>query len=95
MRAIEARREVDLNRFIHALGIRHVGETNARLLARHFGTFEALRTTATAAAKGDEQAMAEITTGINGIGPVVGEAIVQFFARGAQSGGARPAARRR
>ena len=43
MRAIEARREIDLNRFIHALGIRHVGETNARLLARHFGTFEALR----------------------------------------------------
>jgi DNA ligase (NAD+) len=80
MRAIEERRAVDLNRFIHALGIRHVGETNARLLARHFGTFEALRSTATAGAKGDEQAMAEITTGINGIGPVVGEAIVQFFA---------------
>ena len=54
MRAIEARREIDLNRFIHALGIRHIGETNARLLARHFGTFEALRKTATAAAKGDD-----------------------------------------
>ncbi len=78
MRAIEARREIDLNRFIHALGIRHVGETNARLLARHFGTFEALRETATRAAHGDEAAWAEIN-GIEGIGPVVGEAIVQFF----------------
>ena len=78
MRAIEARREVELNRFIHALGIRHVGETNARLLARHFGTFGALRKTAGAAARGDEAAEAEIT-GIGGIGPVLGEAIIRFF----------------
>ena len=78
MRAIEARREIDLNRFIHALGIRHIGETNARLLARHFGNFDALRDVATAAAKGDAAALAEID-GIEGIGPVVAEAIVQFF----------------
>ena len=78
MRAIEARREVELNRLIHALGIRHIGETNARLLARHFGSFDALRKTATAAAHGDEAALAEID-GIEGIGPVVAEAIVQFF----------------
>ena len=38
--AIEARRSIALNRFIYALGIRHVGETNARLLARHYGTIE-------------------------------------------------------
>jgi DNA ligase (NAD+) len=79
MRAIEARREIELNRFVNALGIRHIGETNARLLARHFGTFEALRKTATAAAKGDEEARAELT-GIGGIGPIVGEAVVRFFA---------------
>ncbi len=78
MRAIEERREVDLNRFIHALGIRHVGETNARLLARHFGVFEALRATATAAAMGDEASWTEIRC-IEGIGPVVAAAIVQFF----------------
>ena len=34
--AIEARRKIALDRFIFALGIRHVGETNARLLARHY-----------------------------------------------------------
>jgi DNA ligase (NAD+) len=79
MRAIEARREIDLNRFVNALGIRHIGETNARLLARHFGVFEALRKTATAAAKGDEEARAELI-GISGIGPIVGEAVVRFFA---------------
>jgi DNA ligase (NAD+) len=78
MRAIDARREIDLNRFIHALGIRHIGETNARLLARHFGSFDALRKTATAASRGDQDAIAEID-GIQGIGPIVAEAIVQFF----------------
>jgi DNA ligase (NAD+) len=79
MRAIEQRREVELNRFIHALGIRHIGETNARLLARHFGSFETFRRVAETAADGDEQARAELT-GIGGIGPIVAEAIVQFFA---------------
>ncbi len=69
---------MELNRFVHALGIRHIGETNARLLARHFGNFDSLRKTATAAAHGDEAALAEID-GIEGIGPVVAEAIVQFF----------------
>ncbi|MGQ7792538.1 NAD-dependent DNA ligase LigA [Faunimonas sp. B44] len=76
--AIAARREIDLNRFILALGIRHVGETNARLLARHFGTFARFREVASAAGRQDEQAWAELD-GIDGIGPVVGEAIVQFF----------------
>ena len=76
--AIEARREVPLNRFIYALGIRHVGETNARRLARHFGTFEALRATARAASVGSE-ARAEINN-IEGFGDVVAEAIADFFA---------------
>jgi DNA ligase (NAD+) len=79
MRAIDERREVELNRFIHALGIRHIGETNARLLARHFGSIDAFRRAAETAADGNDQAGAEMT-GIGGIGPVVAEAIVQFFA---------------
>src|SRR5271156_1401514 len=41
--AIDARRTIPLNRFLFALGIRHVGETNARRLARHFGEWAALR----------------------------------------------------
>ncbi|QXX74670.1 NAD-dependent DNA ligase LigA [Methylovirgula sp. HY1] len=75
--AIEARRQVPVNRFIYALGIRHVGETNARRLARHFGTFEALRATAQRALEGSE-ARAEINN-IEGIGDVVAESIADFF----------------
>ena len=75
--AIEARRELPLNRFIFALGIRHVGETNARRLARHFELFEALRETARAATDGSE-ARAEINN-IEGIGEVVAEAVADFF----------------
>ncbi len=76
--AIEARRTVPLNRFIYALGIRHVGETNARRLARHFHAFAALRATAQAAAQSFE-ARTEINN-IEGIGEVVAEAIADFFA---------------
>ncbi|KFG69113.1 NAD-dependent DNA ligase LigA [Microvirga sp. BSC39] len=76
--AIQARRSISLNRFIFALGIPHVGETSARLLARHFGTFEHLRETARAASDETSEARAEITA-IGGIGPVVAEAIVEFF----------------
>jgi DNA ligase (NAD+) len=76
--AIEARRTLPLNRFIFALGIRHVGETNARRLARHFESFEALRKTAQAASEGSD-ARAEINN-IEGIGEVVAEAVADFFA---------------
>jgi DNA ligase (NAD+) len=76
--AIEARRSVDLNRFIFALGIRHVGETNARRLARHFGSIEALRSLASKAAAPTSPERAELTA-IGGIGTVVAEAIADFF----------------
>ena len=77
--AIEARRSVELNRFIFALGIRHVGETNARRLARHFETFDALRSVARAAKDEESEARAEIRN-IEGIGDVVAEAVADFFA---------------
>lgn len=76
--AIEARRRIPLNRFIYALGIRHVGETNARRLSRHFGDFEHLRATARDAAP-ESEARARIDT-IDGVGPVVAEALHDFFA---------------
>ncbi|GEO12809.1 NAD-dependent DNA ligase LigA [Microvirga aerophila] len=76
--AIEARRNIPLNRLIFGLGIPHIGETSARLLARHFGTFEALRETAQAAADPASEAHAELTS-IGGIGPVVAETVIEFF----------------
>jgi DNA ligase (NAD+) len=77
--AIKARSEgIALNRVLFALGIRHIGETNAIRLARHYGTMEALRDAAIAAGKGDEEVFAEMNN-INGIGEVVAEAVVEFF----------------
>ena len=72
--AIEARRTIPLNRFLYALGIRHVGETNARRLARHFGDWAPLREAARAGNAAEE------ISAIAGIGPVVAEAIADFFA---------------
>jgi DNA ligase (NAD+) len=83
--AIDARRNITLDRAIYALGIRHIGETNARLLARHYGTIEALRDAARAAvppsgAKGDKgnDTWQELNA-TEGIGSVVAEAVVEFF----------------
>src|ERR1700728_3900970 len=72
--AIEARRTGPLNRFLFALGIRHVGETNARRLARHFGDWDSLRAGARA------ENAAEELWGVGALGPVVPEAIADFFA---------------
>ncbi|MEP9371803.1 NAD-dependent DNA ligase LigA [Mesorhizobium sp. KR1-2] len=83
--AIDDRRQVEFSRFLFGLGIRHIGETNAKRLARHFLSFSALRTAAESAVmpqgKGDigNAAWQEIN-GINGIGAVVAEAVVEFFA---------------
>jgi DNA ligase (NAD+) len=78
--AIEARRNVKLDRFIYALGIPHVGEITGRLLARAYGSAEAFRDAMLAAA-GDRagEAYAELDN-IEGIGPTVAEAIADFFA---------------
>ncbi len=79
-KAIEARRRITLDRFIYALGIRHIGETTARDLAKAFTTFEALRTASLAAAEGgkDSDAYQEVDN-IEGIGETVVDALVDFF----------------
>ena len=77
--AIRQRKNVALNRFIFALGIRHVGETTAKQLARHFGSIEKLQAVAIKAGQDGEAAKAELTD-IDGIGPIVAGSIVDFFA---------------
>ncbi len=77
--AIDERREIDLNRFIFALGIRHIGETTAKLLARHYGTFAALRAAVAEAAGGAETEAYQALLAIDGIGATVVEALVDFF----------------
>ena len=75
--AIEARREPELDRFIYALGIRHVGETNAALLAREFGTIEKFRDVAIAASR--EENGHTLFPEIGGIGETVQASLMAFF----------------
>ena len=77
--AINARRKIPLNRLIYALGIRHIGATNARLLARHYGTIENLRAALRAAARNKESEAYADLNDIEGIGEVVADALVEFF----------------
>jgi DNA ligase (NAD+) len=76
--AIDARRTIALDRFIFALGIRHVGETTARALARAYESSARFREQMMAAGDMEGEAWAELTSH-DGIGDVVAEAIVQFF----------------
>ena len=77
--AIEARRKISLDRFIFALGIRHVGETTARLLARTYGSAEHLREQMKFAAASAENDPRNELNAVDGIGGVVAEALIQFF----------------
>ncbi len=65
---LEKTRKAELHRFIFALGIRHVGETTAKDLARHFGTMAAL-------IAADEAAL----LAVHDVGPIVAASIVHFF----------------
>jgi DNA ligase (NAD+) len=77
--AIDARRTIALDRFIFALGIRHVGEATARVLARAYGTVNMFIEQMKAIAAGDERAHAELDS-IEGIGEAVADAMRDFFA---------------
>ncbi|WP_339614497.1 NAD-dependent DNA ligase LigA [uncultured Parvibaculum sp.] len=77
-KAIDDRREVSLDRFIFALGIRHVGETNARLLARSYGSLENFEKQMLAAHDRESGAWEELLS-IDGVGEVLAESVVEFF----------------
>jgi DNA ligase (NAD+) len=77
--AIEARREIALERFIYALGMRHVGETTALALARGYGSWDAFHEACLKVAAGDEEAIAEMDA-LDQIGDTVIKAIAAYFA---------------
>ncbi|WP_298986313.1 NAD-dependent DNA ligase LigA [uncultured Roseibium sp.] len=77
--AINARRDIDLHRFIFALGIRHVGEGNGKLLARAYGSWQAFYDAMQAAHDTSGEAFADLND-IDGIGHIVADALVEFFA---------------
>jgi DNA ligase (NAD+) len=76
--AIEARREIPLERFIYALGIRHVGETTAVALARGYGSWEAFHDACFRLAKGDAEATEEMDA-LDQIGDTVIESLGTYF----------------
>ena len=76
--AIRARREISLERFIYALGMRHVGETTARALARGYGSWQALHDASVAVAAGDAEARAEMDN-LDQIGETVIASIAAYF----------------
>jgi DNA ligase (NAD+) len=78
MDAIEARRSITLDRFIYALGIPQVGESTARLLAKHYLTFDAFRQAMIDAATVGSQARQDLGE-IDGIGPSVIDDLTAFF----------------
>ncbi len=67
--AIEKSKSTTLDRFIYALGIRHVGETTAKELASHFGNIDALL-------QADEEQLLEVAD----IGPVAARSLLTFLA---------------
>jgi DNA ligase (NAD+) len=76
--AIARRREIALDRFIYALGIRHVGETTALALARGYGSWSAFHDACLKVAKGDTEAIAEMDA-LDQIGETVIAAVAAYF----------------
>ncbi len=77
-RAIEARRTIGLDRFIYALGIRRIGEQNAKLLARHYGDLPTWRAQMLAAAVAGSEERAALGS-ILGIGDAIADELASFF----------------
>ena len=80
--AIEAKRRIPLDRLIFGLGIRHVGEAAAALLARHYSTWAAFETAITHATP-DSREWAELIS-IDGVGAVLADSLVEAFQNAAE-----------
>jgi len=76
--AIAARREISLERFIYALGVRHVGETTAVALARGYGSWQAFHEACLKLAKGDAETKEEMDA-LDQIGDTVIESLGEYF----------------
>jgi len=76
--SIEARRNIALERFIYALGMRHVGETTALALARGYGSWQAFHDAGLKVAKGDEETIAEMDA-LDQIGDTVIQSVAAYF----------------
>ena len=76
--AIDDKRSISSARFINALGIRHVGETNARLFASHYGDFQSFYAAAKKARSETSEAYQDMLS-IDGVGALVARGVIDFF----------------
>ncbi len=76
--AIAQRRNISLERFIYALGVRHIGETTAVALARGYGTWKAFHDAGLKLAKGDEETRSEMDA-LDQIGETVIDSLAAYF----------------
>ncbi len=76
--AIEERRTVPLERFIYALGIRQIGQANARLLAKQYISIGALRQAMKDASVIGSDALSDLNN-IDGVGPSVANDLITYF----------------
>jgi DNA ligase (NAD+) len=83
--SIEARQTISLERFIYSLGIRHVGETTARALARGYGTYRAFRDACRHLADGDAEARQDLDA-MDQIGDSVIESLTSYFSESHNTG---------
>lgn len=77
--SINERREIALNRFIYALGIRQIGEATAKMLAARYGALEVLRTAMIEAQDHESEAYSNLID-IDGVGAVMADDLIGFFA---------------
>jgi DNA ligase (NAD+) len=78
LNAIEARRTISLERFLYALGVRNIGETTARALARGYGSWQAFHKAALLVAKDDADARADMDA-LDQIGETVIDSLAAYF----------------
>ncbi len=78
-KAIDARRTIGLERFLFALGIRHVGETTAKDIAKAFGTIDAVREAVARAAAARPGPNYQKLAGLKGLGPKTAETLMDHF----------------
>jgi DNA ligase (NAD+) len=78
LNAIEVAKNIPLNRFIYALGLRHIGETNAKALANQYHSFEEFYSKMLLLAQGDEEAQTQLIS-IDGLGEKAAQSLSNFF----------------
>lgn len=77
--SINERKEIELNRFIYALGIRQIGEATAKRLAGHYQTFENMQKVMELAQNHESEEFLDLLS-IEDVGPAVADDLLGFFA---------------